>query len=232
MYSVQRCFLCLRELELFKGLEMKEFVDVCLAATKKTVEKGSFLFRQGDPSDTLYLIKAGKLKLVQLTESGRENIIDIVGTGEILGETVLFQRGEYLFSAQAIETTKLCSFSVSQFETVIRNNPTIAVKIIGHLGQKLYDFVRLAGEISGTSAREKLLRVLQRLASEYGQQSDSGVIIELEITQRDLANMVGVSRVKVAQIISELKKSDILQRCGKYYLLKSDPCLSKHFSEN
>lgn len=224
-----RCINCLKELELFRGLEKQEFVNVCLAATKKIIEKGGYLFNQGEPADTLYLVKAGKLKLVQLTDGGREIIVDILGPGEVLGETVLFQRGDYLYSAQAIETTKVCSFSLAQFETMIRNNPALAVKIISHLGQKLYEFVRLAGEVTGTSARERLLRILHRLADEHGRQVDSGILIELDLTQQELANMVGISRVKVAQIISELKESGVIQRNGKSYLLKSDLCLQKHF---
>lgn len=224
-----RCINCLKELELFRGLEKQEFVNVCLAATKKTIEKGSYLFNQGEPADTLYLIKAGKLKLVQLTEGGREIIVDILGSGEVLGETILFQKGDYLYGAQAIETTKVCSFSLAQFETLIRNNPAFAVKIISHLGQKLYEFVRLAGEITGVSAREKLLHILHRLADEHGRPLDSGMLIELELTQQELADMVGISRVKVAQIISELKDNGIIEREGKYYLLKSDPCLQKNF---
>jgi cAMP-binding proteins - catabolite gene activator and regulatory subunit of cAMP-dependent protein kinases len=211
-------------------LEKKEFVNVCVAATKRTIKKGSYLFNQGEQADTLYLIKAGKLKLIQLTEGGREIIVDILGPGEVLGETVLFQRGNYLYSAQAIETTKVCSFSLIQFETVIRNSPALAVKIISHLGQKLYEFVRLAGEVTGTSAREKLLRILHRLADQHGRQLDIGTLIELELTQQELADMVGISRVKVAQIISELKDSGVIVRNGKYYLLKFDPCLEKHFT--
>lgn len=226
-----RCITCLRELELFRGLEKTEFVNVCLAAAKKTIEKGSFLFYQGEPVDSVYLIKAGKLKLVQLTEGGREIIIDILGPGDVLGETVLFQNENNLYSAQAMETTHVCSFNRAQFEILIRNNPALAVKIISHLGQKLYEFVRLAGEVTGTSARDKLLRILHRLADEHGRQVDSGVLIEVELTQQELANMVGISRVKVAQIISELKDSELIERDGKYYLLKADPCLKKHFHD-
>lgn len=226
-----RCLNCLKELELFRGLEKQEFVNVCLAAKKKTIEKGSYLFHQGEPADTLYLIKAGKIKLVQLTEGGREIIIDILGPGEVLGETALFLKEEYFYNAQAFETTKVCSFSLAQFEAVIKKNPDLAVKIISHLGQKLYEFVRLAGEVTGTSARERLLHILHRLADEHGRQVDSGILIELNLTQQELANMVGISRVKAVQIIGELKDDGIIERNGKYYLLKSDMCLKRNFHD-
>lgn len=224
-----KCINCLRELELFRGLDKPEFVNVCLAASKKTLEKGDYLFHQGEPADTLYLVKAGKLKLVQFTEGGREIIVDILGSGDVLGETVLFQGGEYPYSAQTIVTTKVCSFSMAQFETVIRNNPALAVKIISHLGQKLYEFVRLAGEVTGTSARDRLLRVLHRLGNEHGRQVDLGTLIEVDLTQQELADMVGISRVKVAQVISQLKDDGIVRREGKHYLLRSDSCLEKNF---
>ncbi|CAA7602585.1 RmlC-like jelly roll fold [Acididesulfobacillus acetoxydans] len=226
-----KCINCLKELELFRGLEKEEFANVCLAASKQIIEKGSYLFTQGEPADTLFLVKGGKLKLVQLTEGGREIIVDILGQGEVLGETVLFQREEHLYSAKAIETTKVCSFSMAQFETVIKSNPALAVKMISHLGQKLYEFIRLAGEITGTSARERLLHVLHHLADEHGRPVEKGILIELDLTQQELADMIGVSRVKVAQIIGGLKESGVIQRKGKSYFLASDPCLLRNFPE-
>jgi len=84
---MKRCLLCLQELPLFQGLERSEFANVCISATKKQVAKADYLFRQGEYAEAVYLVKSGKLKLVHVTEGGRESILDIIGSGEVLGET-------------------------------------------------------------------------------------------------------------------------------------------------
>lgn len=163
---MKRCLLCLQELALFQGLDRPEFANICLSAAKKKIDKGNFLFHQGEQSNTVYLIKAGKLKLLQVTAEGREVILDVIGPGEVLGETALFLEQEQIFSAVALEETGLCCFNRQQFETLIQRNPGFAVKIISYLGQKLYETRREAGEATGIPVKEKLLRLLIRLAGE------------------------------------------------------------------
>ncbi|WP_083757280.1 cyclic nucleotide-binding domain-containing protein [Carboxydothermus hydrogenoformans] len=95
---MKRCLLCLKELPIFQGLDLPEFVNVCLSTSKKRVSKESFLFCQGDPVNTVYLIKAGKFKLVQVTDEGRKIIFDVIGPGEVLGETALFHNPQSLYN--------------------------------------------------------------------------------------------------------------------------------------
>lgn len=227
---MKRCILCLQELPLFQGLDRAEFTSVCLSATKKRLAKNTFLFHQGDNAGTLFLVKTGKLKLVRVTDGGKEIILDIIGPGEVLGETALFHDQEYLFSAIALEETGLCCFNRHQFEALIQKNPGLAVKIISYLGQKLYKTLEHVAETSGTSTKEKLLRLLIRLAAEYGRKVPDGTLIELEITQQELADMVGASRVMTVQVLQQFTEAGIIERQGKHYVLKSDPCIDRFFA--
>jgi len=227
---VKHCILCLQELPLFQGLDRNEFTNVCLSATKKRLAKNAYLFHQGENASALYLIKTGKLKLVRVTDGGKEIILDIIGPGEVQGETALFHNQEYLFSAMALEETGLCCFNRQQFEALIQQNPGLAVKIISYLGQKLYKTLEHVAETSGTSTKEKLLRLLVRLAGVYGREIPRGMIIELEITQQELADMVGASRVMTVQVLQQLTEEGIIERQGKHYVLKSDPCVDRFFA--
>ncbi|PKM82857.1 MAG: Crp/Fnr family transcriptional regulator [Firmicutes bacterium HGW-Firmicutes-14] len=217
--------LCLRELPLFQGLSEAEFNTICPGKINKSVAKGDFLFRQGEYDPTIYLIKSGKLKLIQNNEDGREIIISIVGSGQVLGESALFQESELQFSAVALEDAKLCGFNRQGLEMIIQQNPDFAIKIINHLAWKLNTTMQQVSESSAGSVREKLLRLLIRFANEYGKTISDMVIIELNITQQDMANMIGASRVKVAQVLKEFRSAGILSRHGRYYMLKTDFCV-------
>ncbi len=227
---MKRCLLCLRELPVFQGLSRSEFSKVCLSATKRHLAKGEILFLQGEPADTIYLIKRGKLKLVQVSSEGREMIIDVLGPGEVLGEMLFFQQQGQPCGAVALETAGLCCFSRQQLEALIQQNPGLAVDIITYLAQKLQESVRLAGQIAGIPVRERLLRLLTRLADKYGRQMAGATVIGLEITQQELADMVGASRVAVANALKELRAQGVLSRQGQHYWLAPDACTARHFS--
>jgi len=227
---MDRCLLCLHELPIFQELSKSEFSSICLNTTKKSLKKGSVLFRQGEYISNIYLIKTGKLKLVQTKEDGRELILSIIGPGEVLGETALFQKQELLYSAVALENINFCCFTPKQFENLIKQNPTFALKIINYLASKLHSVLQQVGESSGVSVREKLLRLLFRLADEYGQKTTEGTIIEFKITQQEMANMIGASRVMVAKALKELKESGIVGNRRSYYTLKTDPCVQINFT--
>lgn len=220
------CIICLKELPLFFGLSQKEFDHVCLCANKQIFLKGSNIVRQGDLNSTIYLVKIGKLKLVQLSTEGREIILDIVGPGEILGDTSLFKEKALTFSAVAMEDVKICSFSKEQFEKLVITNPRIAIKIINYLSDKLNDSYQQAGDSRGTSIRDKLLKLFIRLADDHGKETPSEKIIELIITQQDIADMIGASRVMVVQTLKELQTKGVIGKCGKYYTLRMDFCMN------
>lgn len=225
---MSKCAICLHDLPIFEGLDSEDFASVCLTAAKQKLEKGECLFHQGDPSETLYLIKEGTVKLVQYTEEGREIILDVVGRGEVLGETALFQQQKHFASAIALEMVKVCSISLNQFEQLIMAKPAIAMKIIANLGQKLYLTMQQLGDVTNNSVAEKLTRLLLRLAREYGEETPEGHLVALNLTQQDLANMVGASRVMVAQVLKQFKEKGFLIKKDKYYVIQ-DRCLDKHF---
>ena len=216
--------MCLKELLLFEGLDKDDFYSICPGKIKKTVLKGHYLFRQGEHDHAIYLIKSGKLKLIQNTKDGREIIINIIGTGEVLGESALFQEQEMNFSAVAIEDVKLCAINRSDLELIVQQNPEFAVKIISHLARKLNAAMQQISESSGASVKEKLLRLLLRLANEYGKATSDMTLIELKITQQEMGSMIGASRVKISQVLRELKEAGILGYNGKYYMIKTDFC--------
>lgn len=223
--------LCLKEIPLFEGLSTSEFNEICPGVINKSVNKGHFLFRQGDHDDSVYLVKMGRLKLLQNSAEGKETIVTFIGPGEVVGETNLFQKQQQMFSALAIEDVRLCGFRREDLEKIIEMNPQFAVKIICHLSQKLNTVMQQISDYKGTSVKERVLKLFLRLTNEYGVLTNDGVLIRMHITQQELGDMIGASRVMVAQVMKELRDVGILNQKGKYYMIKTDFCM-KHAMES
>ena len=228
---MKRCIICLKELDLFQGLEREQFTNLCQCTRRKRLSKGHSLFRQGETTSTIYLIKSGKLKLVQTAEDGDEIILDVCGPGEVLGELSLYQEQNQHSSAIAMEDVCICCFSKLQFESLIKQDSSFALRIISYLGQKRYENSLRLGKEARQTVKERLLQLFYRLAEQYGQKTSTSTLIDLKITQQELADMIGSSRVMLIQALNELKVANIIDREKTYYVLKSDPCISAHIFE-
>ncbi|MFZ3102675.1 MAG: Crp/Fnr family transcriptional regulator [Desulfitobacteriaceae bacterium] len=147
---------------------------------------------------------------------------------EVIGELSLYKEQNEHSSAIAMEEVCTCCFSKMQFESLIKQDPSFALRIISYLGQKRYENILKSGKEAGQTVKERLLRLFYRLAQQYGQKTSTSTLIDLKIAQQELADMIGSSRVMVIQALNELKAANIINRENRYYILMNDPCLSAH----
>jgi len=223
--------LCLQELPVFKVLTNNQSIgEIRKKKQKLYVKKGQILFHQGDEAKYLYLVKAGMLKLVYYDLEGNEKILDMIGPKECVGESA-FWSTKYDFDAIALENTFVCCYNFDYFRTVILGNPDYAEKMIKYLGQKLDDGMFRIKDNEGLSVKDKLRKQLDKLAHDYGQLMEDGynIIIKLKLTQKDLANLIGASRLMVNNALRELKKDLLIDKQDGYYILKNDQSLIKNF---
>ncbi|NJD01027.1 MAG: Crp/Fnr family transcriptional regulator [Ruminiclostridium sp.] len=205
-------------------MDNTSFKSFCHASGKIALKKGDYLFKQSDPASAIYIIKEGSLKLVRVTEGGEEIILQIVASLEVIGENALFRKEALQpASAIALEDTKICSMSRETFEKIIESNPRLACQVIENLGSRLYNLWNQMAEFNIQTTRNKLLNLFVQLAKQHGKQCSGGTLINLHLTQQELASMVGASRVMVSQVLKELIQSGSIFRNKKNYILK-DRC--------
>ncbi|HWR44833.1 Crp/Fnr family transcriptional regulator [Sporomusa sp.] len=226
--EVRTCFmnnkgyLCLRDNALFSGLSMEFFRHICWAANKQHMRKGHILFQQGEAVDSVYVIKEGRFKLLRMTEDGNETILQIVGPGEMLGETALFRQDAIqVATAISLEEAKVCSIDRCTFEKVVKKEPDLALEIIRNLNDRLYHVWEQVSEANRQSTQEKILGLMIRLAREQGEACADGSRITIPLTQQEIAALVGASRVMVSQSIKELTAKNYLCREKRHYILKN-----------
>lgn len=214
-------YLCLHDIPLFSGIDQESFLLFCKEAKKLRIKRGEFLFNQGDPSDAIYLLQKGSLKLVSNTESGGEIITQIAGAGEILGQTAMFRKDIYAAtSAIALEESTICFLYRQSFESIVVNNPQIALKIIKSLGRRLDDTWRQLTEFKTQTVHEKIISLFIQLAEQYGEPFEEGTRIKIHLTQQEIASVIGSSRVMVSQVLHQLMERNEIRKRNGYYELK------------
>ncbi len=217
----KRKYLCLNDIPIFSRIDKNSFASICHATKKQHMKKGEYLFKQGDSEDRVYFIKEGSLKFVRITENGEEVIIEIVGSGEVIGETTLFREGVFSpVSAIVLEEANVCSIDSKSFERIITENPEISLQIIKNLSTRLYDTWEKITELNTQTIQEKVISFFIQLAQEQGEPCTEGTLIKIPLTQHEIASAVGASRVRVAQTLQDLIKSNYICRKRKHYILK------------
>jgi len=211
---------CMKELSIFAGLSPAEKNRVAELARKRVYEPGEFLFHQGDPADTVYLIKSGRIRLFTVSQDGKDFTLGVLHADEMCGENALFQEGLHPFAAQAIEQSFVCSCSKADFHQLLLQNPSIAVKVIQALGQRLNEYTDQMASLALEDVKSRLRRTMQRLARQYGVPTARGIRLEVPLSQQSLASLVGASRVMVANVLKRMRQEGLLDYDGKHYYLR------------
>lgn len=192
---------------------------VSMKIKQDSFSRGDVLFGQGDPAEGIYLIQSGSFKLNQYTEGGQENILRIVGQGEILGENFFYSAQEHQVSAIALEDSLVSIINGHSFEDLLRKYPDLSLQIIRRLSQKLEEVTNQLCEVKILSVPQRLISLFFRLAREYGESMEDGTKIYIRLTQQEIANLIGASRVMVNQVINHLKEKGYLRQESKHYIL-------------
>jgi CRP/FNR family transcriptional regulator len=196
---------CIGHLWIFQNLEAEEVEALSRDALRKKSTTGQALFLQGDPTDEMFLIKGGRVKLSKVLEDGTELTIDIRKSGDFVGENMFAEEGHYPVSAYCLQDTMTCGFSRSQFENLVLQHPKIGLQIIKNLSERITWLTRRVGSLAVTNIENRLYRVLTSVAKEHGTISPQGTIIQFPLTHEDLSFLTGAHRVSITRAMKVLK---------------------------
>lgn len=227
------CSLCrchIRENTIFTGLsdaQLDAFKDVVIISSFK---KREIVYLDGDECTGLYIIRTGRLKLVMSSSTGKEQIINILNPGDLLGFEVFYEGRAYKNTAVAMEDAELCYIEKNAFFKIIEREPDISKKLIISLGKELNHAYERIGNLGLLNAKEKLGHLLYTLADEYGVKSDGGVKLNLNLSRLEIAELLGITQETSIRLLKSFKEDGILDIKRKEIVIKSMSRL-KEFSE-
>ncbi len=191
---------------------------------ERLLKKWSIITSQGDAADSLYLVKEGNVKITKLTIDGREKIINLLRKGGFFGEVCILMEKERCINARAITDCKLLTLSRENVMTIMEEIPQVAINFINILCSSLVEAEHQIDALLFKNPRETISDQLYELSKRYGVHLKDTLLIDLRLTQQDLADMVGLSRETVSRGIKELRREGIIKDVkGKKYILDISP---------
>jgi CRP/FNR family transcriptional regulator len=216
--------LCFAHLWLFQNLKEHEIQALTEAAWRKRYSPGELVFLQGDQARIMFIIKAGRVKLVKAGGDAGEVLVDIRKAGDFLGETFLSEDSSYPLTAECTEESLLCGFTKERFERLVTENPNIGLQIIRNMSDRISWLTSRVGSSSSTHLEERLQAVVTDLAREHGVTTDEGLVIRFPLTHEELGFLVGAHRVSVTKALKSLKAAGKIRQEGKHLVLPRQGC--------
>ena len=216
-----------RRAPLFTALD--EAAAISLRASMDTVKiaKGSILFKEGDDGEHLYVIIDGKLKLGTSSGDGRENLLSILGPGEMFGELSLFDPGPRTSTATAVTDAKLLSLSHEKVIPWLKQNPEVSLQLLTRLSQRLRRTNEAVGDLVFSDVPGRVAKALIDLGDRFGKTSPEGLLVNHDLTQEELAQLVGASRETVNKALADFAGRGWLKLDGRSVLITDVERLGK-----
>lgn len=193
----------LRQAPLFNGLDDDASGALESSMSAVTLRRGEILFGEGDEGDQLYVVIDGKIKLGRRSVDGRENLIAILGPGQMFGELSFFDPGPRSATATAVTDVELRSLGHSALNPVLQSHPDVAYALLNQLAGRLRRTNEVVGDLVFSDVPGRVSKALLDLASRFGRQADDGIHVNHDLTQEELAQLVGASRETVNKALAD-----------------------------
>ena len=185
------------------------------------VKRGQRIYLQGDPSDQIFLLKAGIVK-ISTAGSEQNTILALLYPGDIFGELAMIDESPRDHIAEAVEDTVLCALNRDMLLQMVQQSPSLGYQITKLMGLRLRRLRTRVEQLLYKSAHARIAHTLLDLAADYGVKDDDGILISIRLNQGDLGNLVGLARETVNIVLQDLKQRGLVE-AGRQSIRLKDP---------
>jgi len=195
--------LILRRAPLFSALDDNAAHSLRQSMVALKLNKGQVLFKEGQEGDKLYVVIQGKIKLGTTSNDGRENLLSILGPGEMFGELSLFDPEPRASTATAVTDARLVSLAHGAVIGLVTTNPQTSLELLRRLAERLRKSNEVLADLVFADVPGRVAKAIIELGERFGIQKDDGLHVNHDLTQEELAQLVGASRETVNKALAD-----------------------------
>lgn len=217
--------------DIFSVMSHEEMERLASLSTMCEFKKGATIYLLDEPSEHVYLLKEGTIKISRLGQDGHEIILDIIAPGEIFGEMSLLGEDSRSTMAQAAENSLICSIRKGDFFNFFSAHNDLAFKVLKLVGLKRVEIETRLEELAYCSVSERIASLLNRMAKRHGIAGDGGVRIRPRLTHRDIAFLIGASRETVTEQLNQMKAQGVIDTSFMSITIRDPDALERLVAE-
>jgi CRP/FNR family transcriptional regulator, dissimilatory nitrate respiration regulator len=220
----------LRSCQLFMGLPAADVAAISSFAVQKNLEKGEYLFREGDRSEGFYIVQKGAINVHRVSAAGKEQVIHVFQPIESFAEATLATEGGYPADARATEPTIVLLVPKNEFIDLLRRRPDLALRMLGSMSQHLRVIVGLLDDLTLKDMETRLANwLLKRCPRPL---DDHSVEIKLDRTKRVLAAEMGTTSETLSRTLAKFRDHKFLRVKGNTIVVTKPRELQKLLQRN
>lgn len=216
MQSVQET---LARAGIFQGVDPDAVVNLISQMQTESFPRGTTIFDEGEPGDRLYIIVDGKIKLARHAPDGRENLLSVMGPSDMFGELSIFDPGPRTSSAVCVTEVEAATMDSEMLRTWINDHPEISQQLLRVLARRLRRTNASLADLIFTDVPGRVAKTLLQLANRFGTQEGSGLRVNHDLTQEEIAQLVGASRETVNKALATFAQRGWIRLEGKSVLI-------------
>lgn len=212
----------LNRVPVFSGLGEAELTRVAEVAVPRRFAAGEVVFREGDASDTCYIVKSGRARAVREHADGRSLTLAHFGPGDIFGELAMFDDERRSATVETVENTEAIAILGGDMRRLLRQHPDISVKLLAALGRRLRETNERLARQSFQTVQSRVAAVLAQLVETARAEGAGERDVLIAQTQAELARLAGSSRESASRFLAVLERAGIITQ-GRGKLVVHDP---------
>lgn len=203
--------ICASIVPIFKMLQLPELQKINTLIKKKNYEKGTLLFTKGDKANHLYILRYGRVKIYEMSEDGRQQIVRLLEPGDFFGELALFMDEQsYFLNAETLEDTGICLLSRDDLKCIMHQNPEISSRIMQALTERLAYAEKFISNLTLQTIEQRLITWLLLMGEKEGVVSSQGIRLTINLPRHELANLFGTTRETLSRKFSKLQAEGLI----------------------
>jgi CRP-like cAMP-binding protein len=193
----------LRQAPLFSGLDAESAASLEKSMSPVVLGRGDVLFHEGDDGKELFVVIEGKIKLGRTSPDGRENLLAVLGPGQMFGELSFFDPGPRSATATAVTDAELRTLDHDALNPILQSHTDVAGALLNQLAGRLRRTNEVVGDLVFSDVPGRVAKALIDLAGRFGTRGDNGIQVNHDLTQEELAQLVGASRETVNKALAD-----------------------------
>jgi CRP/FNR family cyclic AMP-dependent transcriptional regulator len=215
----------LERVPVFSTLEHDDLERIAQLTVPRRFEPGQVVFREGDASDTCYIVREGSARATHEHADGRTITLATFGPGDIFGELAMFEDERRSATVEAIEPTSVVAVLGPDMRALMKEHPEIATRLVIALAGRLREANERLSRQSFQSVQSRVAMVLSDFVARERSGSDEVVVTA---TQADLAQLAGSSRESASRFLAVLERAGVISQ-GRGRLTVHDPEALKQY---
>jgi CRP-like cAMP-binding protein len=218
----------LQHVPVFSTLTPEELERVVAVAVPRRFDAAEVVFREGDQSDTCYIVHSGRARALREHQDGRSITLATFGPGDIFGELAMFDDERRSATVEAIEGTEAIAILGDDMRRLLRLHPEIAIKLLAALGRRLRETNERLARQSFQTVQSRVASVLSKLVAAAQAEGAADGDVLITSTQAALAQLAGSSRESASRFLAVLERAGIITQ-GRGWLTVHDPAALQRY---